>query len=416
MNKKLLLVLAVASGCFALPTKHFLQNDSINTGFIKHMSSLVKGTLLPPNNEVPLSQIRDFLYGQQGSLGAAVVSKVLASVECARENHIGVNNILTVIDYSLPSNQKRLWVFDLKNKDMLFHTYVSHGLTSGSLQTEFFSNKANSKASSIGVFKTEKSYYGREGLSLRLQGLDKGFNDNAHNRYIVMHGGWYMDEFFIKKYGRPGRSWGCPAMPDDLSGSIINTIKENSLLVIYYPDENWLASSKFLHCNQFSMMQQVHNAPQKPAQLLPDVQREPILYLDLNNNNKREENEPLLVTTADNYQRLFNLPPPLTRMLRRQIDKVEYIALTEAEFQRILLNGNMDPAKNSVFSDLYFIVPFLKVNRGHYETQMKIVPLGNIKNARQETHNLDTKFVLDFEKKSAVNLKSTGQFIRWLGL
>ena len=100
-----------------------------------------------------------------------------------------------------------------KEKKLLFHTYVSHGITSGTLLTNYFSNKYNSKASSIGVYKTEKAYYGREGLSLRLDGLDRSFNDNASNRSVVMHGGWYVDEHFIKKYGRPGRSWGCPALP-----------------------------------------------------------------------------------------------------------------------------------------------------------------------------------------------------------
>lgn len=416
MNKKLLLALAVTSGCFALPTKHFLQANAENQGFLQHMSSLVKAILIPQKKEIPLSQIQDYLHSQAGSLRPEVIHKVLSSIECAREHHVSVNNILTIIDYSLPSNQKRLWVFDLKNNHLLFHTWVSHGLTSGGLQTEFFSNKFDSKASSIGVYKTEKSYYGREGISLRLQGLDKGFNDNAQNRFIVMHGGWYMDELFIQRYGRPGRSWGCPAMPLELAGSIINTIKDHSLMVVYYPDENWLSSSRFLHCNQFSMLQNMNQNTQKPAQLLPAVQREPILYLDLNKNNKKEEHEPILVTTTDNYQRLFNMTPPLNRMVRKQLDKEEYIALTETELQRIVEHKAQNPANFNEFSNLYFIVPVLKMNRGYYATEMNKVSWGNIMDIRRETTNLENNFTIDFDKKKAVNIKTTGQFIRWLGL
>ena len=144
--------------------------------------------------QVDLNELRAMLHAQAPNLSDAVINKVATALKCTTAYNVEGSNVLTVIDYSLPSNQKRLWVFDIVQKKLLFKTYESHGIKSGTLLTNNFSNKYNSKASSIGVYKTDQAYYGREGLSLRLEGLERNFNDNAMNRSIVMHGGWYLDE------------------------------------------------------------------------------------------------------------------------------------------------------------------------------------------------------------------------------
>lgn len=161
----------------------------------------------------------------------------------------GVNNksVLTVIDYSKPSSEKRLWVFDIKHGRSLLNTWVSHGKNSGGVHPSSFSNSPGSLKSSIGVFVTDSSpYMGGNGYSLRLKGLENGVNNNAYRRDIVIHGAWYVNSDVIRKYGQIGRSWGCPAVSPELAKTLIDTIKENTLVFAYYPDQNWLKHSKFL--------------------------------------------------------------------------------------------------------------------------------------------------------------------------
>lgn len=365
-----------------------------------------------------LNEIKWMFREQAPELGMPVVNKVLAALACARANHVEYNNMLTLIDYALPSSEKRLWVFDLNTKKLLFHTYVSHGINSGTRLTRYFSNQNNSKASSLGVYTAVGSYYGREGVSLRLAGLDKGFNDNAGIRYIVMHGGWYMDENFIKKYGRPGRSWGCPAVPLDLSKAIINTIKDQSLLVIYYPSDQWFLHSKFLNCSLPPVVEADSGqgaVVQTP--LIQEDKRAPILFADLNKNNSREENEPIVVMDADNYQRIFHAKAPLDRMLRRQIDHQEYIALSQPEFEALLSSQQspVDPAARTDLSIVHFVIPEVILLHGYYETQMKMVVPGKIKKVSPAS-NGSNLYWIEFENGTGYGIKTTKHFIRWLGL
>lgn len=155
--------------------------------------------------------------------------------------------VLAVIDYSLPSSKQRLWIFDLHRNRLLYNTYVAHGVNSGSVVPKHFSNQASSKASSLGTYVTQDTYMGSNGLSLNLKGLEKGFNDNAYDRRVVMHGAWYMDPSFIHKSGRAGRSWGCPSIGQKISKPIINLLKGGSVLFAYYPDRNYLAHSGYAH-------------------------------------------------------------------------------------------------------------------------------------------------------------------------
>ena len=344
----------------------------------------------------------EHLLEQNPDLRPAVVNKVMTMLFCADKFQTSHNDILTIIDYSLPSSEKRLWIFSLKDKKLLFNTYVSHGITSGARLTHYFSNKYNSKATSIGVYRTEQTYYGRDGLSLRLQGLDQGFNDNASNRYIVMHGGWYVEEPFIKKYGRAGRSWGCPAIPLALTKPIIETIKDASLFVAYYPNDRWLQKSRYLTCEKGL-------AEQVPISQIPDLQeatdaREAILFLDKNKNGGWTENEPVLVISANNYQSVFQSPAPLRRMLRRQIEGDEYIALTALELKALKSFAALHPNEKELAS-VYFVIPVIKESRGYYETHMQKIGGESALGTR-----------LQVDGTGEIPIHSTRQFSRWLGL
>jgi len=156
--------------------------------------------------------------------------------------------IVTIADYSQSSNKKRLYVIDLQNKKLLFNTYVAHGRNTGEEYAKSFSNKEGSLKSSLGFFITEHPIIGSHtGFSLRIDGVEKGFNDNAVKRAIIVHGADYASENYIKKYGRLGRSWGCPALPADLSKLIIETIKGGTCLFIYNPDNNYICRSSLLN-------------------------------------------------------------------------------------------------------------------------------------------------------------------------
>ncbi len=144
-------------------------------------------------------------------------------------------NLLTIIDFSKPSSEKRFWVIDLNTDNVLFDELVAHGKNSGGNVATNFSNVAQSKASSLGLFETKNTYYGKHGLSLRMAGLNPGLNNNAMRRDIVIHGANYVSEGFVNRVGRLGRSWGCPALSMKVYKPVINTIKDGTLVYAYYP-------------------------------------------------------------------------------------------------------------------------------------------------------------------------------------
>lgn len=178
-----------------------------------------------------------------------VLDLALRAERCAtREGLVENPGVLTVIDYSLPSTRKRLWVVDLASGRVLFHELVAHGKGTGGNRARMFSNVSGSHQSNVGALVTAETYYGKHGFSLRLDGVEPGFNDLARERTIVIHGAPYVSEDFIDRVGRLGRSWGCPALPEAVSRDVIETIAGGSLVFGYYPDEDWLASSPLLHC------------------------------------------------------------------------------------------------------------------------------------------------------------------------
>ena len=158
-------------------------------------------------------------------------------------------NLLTIIDFSKSSNSKRLWIIDLDSRKVVHNTYVAHGRNSGNEFAKNFSNTPNSYSSSLGFYITAETYFGKHGLSLRLDGVEKNINHNARKRAIVMHGADYVSTDFIEKNGRLGRSYGCPSVPMEEHQTIIETIKEGSVMFIYAPDKNYAAASELFRGN-----------------------------------------------------------------------------------------------------------------------------------------------------------------------
>lgn len=195
---------------------------------------------------------RDLARTQEGApywgLSPAVLEAALTSYRCAQARGIGARGTLTIIDYSLPSTERRLWVLDTQAGRLIHREHVAHGKFTGEDMATAFSNVVDSKQSSLGVFLTAETYIGKNGLSLRLDGQEPGINDRARERDIVIHGADYASEQHIAEHGRLGRSWGCPALPLGTTQAIIERIQDGTLLVAYANDDAWLQTSAFLHC------------------------------------------------------------------------------------------------------------------------------------------------------------------------
>lgn len=165
-------------------------------------------------------------------------------------------DIITVIDFTRPSTDKRMFVIDIKNKNVLFNTIVSHGRNSGEKYATSFSNRHGSFQSSLGFYTTENTYMGGNGYSLVLNGLEKGINDQAKARAVVIHGADYCSQRVINATGRLGRSYGCPALPRELNKPIINTIKNGTMVFIYAEDQKYVANSSVLKKSHSTLLAQ----------------------------------------------------------------------------------------------------------------------------------------------------------------
>ena len=182
-------------------------------------------------------------------ISAEVLNLALTAASCAvKSGDIEQPRTLTVIDYSLPSVEERLWVFDVATGELLFKELVAHGRNTGENMAAEFSDTLNSRQSSIGLFVTDDTYVGSNGYSLRLDGLEPGFNGRARERAIVMHGAPYVNPALAVSQGRIGRSWGCPALREAVARDVIDTIRGGGVIFSYYPDRNWLSTSRFLNC------------------------------------------------------------------------------------------------------------------------------------------------------------------------
>jgi hypothetical protein len=187
------------------------------------------------------------LVRQAPGLSARVLRLALDASQCAAARGlVARRDLLTVIDYSIASSKPRLFVFDLAAHKLLFRELVAHGKNSGDDVASAFSNDGGSLQSSIGLFVTATTYFGNNGYSLRLRGLEEGFNDMAWDRLIVMHGASYVSQEAIRVLGRLGRSWGCPAVRPEVAKRIIDTVRGGTAIFAYYPDPRWLAKSEFV--------------------------------------------------------------------------------------------------------------------------------------------------------------------------
>jgi L,D-transpeptidase catalytic domain len=182
-------------------------------------------------------------------LNAAVLESALTATRCAVTHGMAPPQRLAVIDFSLPSSEKRLWIFDLKRGSLLLRDLVAHGRNSGELDASAFSNTVGSHQSSLGLFQAAETYHGKHGYSLRLDGLEPGINDRARERAIVIHGADYVAPQWIENHGRIGRSFGCPAVRQQIARQVVDNLKNGQLVFSYYPDPHWLGSSSYLNCD-----------------------------------------------------------------------------------------------------------------------------------------------------------------------
>lgn len=212
-----------------------------------HTGFAVKKTI-PAATITAASVIYHNAHLQETGLKEDVFSLALKGFSNLRKKElINSDSILTIIDYSQSSKEKRLYVIDLKSETLDINTLVSHGRNSGYEFAKSFSNKLSSNKSSLGFYITKNTYFGENGYSLKLQGTEPGFNDKALQRAIVMHGAPYVAESIIWQKGYLGRSLGCPAVPFELHKQIIDKIKNGNALFVYYPQEKYLETSKWLN-------------------------------------------------------------------------------------------------------------------------------------------------------------------------
>ena len=184
----------------------------------------------------------------RGGIDPALFALALdAAAHAVTRGDASAPRTLTVIDFSKPSTEKRLWVFDLQSRDLLFHEHVAHGRGSGANMATSFSNVPESNQSSLGLYRTAEAYMGKHGLSLRLDGLERGVNDRARERAIVIHGADYVNGATAQAQGRLGRSLGCPAVRPEIAKPLIDAVKGGGLLFAYYPQQSWLSSSAYLN-------------------------------------------------------------------------------------------------------------------------------------------------------------------------
>ncbi|MBX3711752.1 MAG: murein L,D-transpeptidase catalytic domain family protein [Lysobacter sp.] len=207
------------------------------------------GMPVPERVPAAVPDLLQRLHAQAPTLDSKVLGLALDAAGCAAASgQVASPRRLAVIDYSKPSTEPRLWVFDLPEARLLHAEHVAHGRRSGENFATAFSNQDSSHQTSLGLFATAETYVGGNGYSLRMDGLEPGINDRARDRAIVMHGAPYVDPVMAQRQGRLGRSLGCPAVRPAVAHEVIDTLKGGQLLFAYYPDRQWLANSRFFRC------------------------------------------------------------------------------------------------------------------------------------------------------------------------
>jgi len=236
LGRTSLTLAALLAACARFGSSHGVSAASADS-FVYEGSTLDAGLAADSWDSVP------------GAIDPQVFALALQATRCAvRTGDITTRpSTLTIIDYSRPSSRERLWVFDLQRHALLYRELVAHGRGSGDNWATQFSNEPETHRSSLGLFIADDTYFGQNGYSLRLNGLEAGINDRARERAIVMHGARYVSNETIHQQGRLGRSWGCPALRAPIAHEIIDRVKGGGLIFVYYPDRDWLRASKYLH-------------------------------------------------------------------------------------------------------------------------------------------------------------------------
>ena len=206
--------------------------------------------LLQPVQSVMAEALLEALQRAAPQLPSPAVQTALKALHCAERNGMGNAERLALIDYSQPSSERRLWVFDLRHRRLLLHDFVAHGRESGELFAERFSNRPGSHQSSLGLFMGGESYSGRHGHSLRLDGLEPGLNDHARARALVIHGAAYVAPQWMEQYGRMGRSLGCPAVQRGVIGALVDQLKEGQYLFVWHPQ---ISQERYRDCGSISV-------------------------------------------------------------------------------------------------------------------------------------------------------------------
>ena len=244
---KIILSTTLAIALMLLPLLN-AGNKSVPQTFHPVIPVVVDTTVTEDPIEAEISDIYDSLKLEKRGLKKEAFSYAYTGYKkLIEEGDINKEGIITICDFSQSSKRKRLYLIDLNEYKILLNTYVAHGRNSGGEYAKKFSNRPESHQSSLGFYRTKKTYYGSHGLALTLSGLEQGINDKAERRKIVLHGSNYIGENF-KRWGRyMGRSFGCPAVPMKQSKLLINKIKDGSCLFIYHPSKTYLAGSKILN-------------------------------------------------------------------------------------------------------------------------------------------------------------------------
>jgi len=241
------LVIPILTSCLSVSFTFIPLAKTNNSSTIVAASSRINNSV--SNSIIDISSaLYDDINLQQYGLSKEAFSYAYKGYQyLLAKKRISNSDYLTICDFSQPSRQKRLYLIDIANSKLILNTYVAHGRKSGGEYATRFSNKPKSLQSSLGFYITQNVYTGENGLSLKINGVDAGFNDKASRRHIVIHGADYIDENWLQHSSYMGRSYGCPAVPQNESATIINTIKNGTCLFIYHPNRNYLLRSKILN-------------------------------------------------------------------------------------------------------------------------------------------------------------------------
>lgn len=220
------------------------------------LSNIVLDSLLSPheNFEYAIKRMYVDIKGHEYDLDFKAFRYAYIGYQNMKlQNKLNDKRLLSIIDFTKDSDKKRFYTIDLDNRKVLYHTYVAHGKKTGTSAATYFSNEEESHKSSLGFYVTGKTYNGDAGFSLKLYGNERYYNSNAYKRGIVIHTADYMNEDFLKKNGRFGRSLGCPVLPTNIYKEVIETIKEGTMVFAYYTNKRYLASSKYLKVSSLTL-------------------------------------------------------------------------------------------------------------------------------------------------------------------